>query len=203
MSIVHMPEAISGLVGIILEGTDEARQHAAGAIAHLAVNEEAESIIARSDGVVNALASLLLTGSEGAKEEAAAALENLSYSADSAMLVAQTETVIAGLAMLLHTAKGKGIEKAIGTMQNLAVMADCRVEIASAPRALVGISNVLWSGSPRVQVSPSTLHYSEILSCAWVMLIVRALSGGRGSDHREPGSEQRNPHKCGLHRWRH
>jgi hypothetical protein len=65
MSIVQMPEALSGLVSMILEGSDEAKQHAAGALAHLAVNDEAESIIARSDGVLDALALLLSIGNEG------------------------------------------------------------------------------------------------------------------------------------------
>jgi hypothetical protein len=166
MAIVHMPEAIAGLVAMMAEGPDEAQQHAAGAIAHLAVNEDAESIIVHSGGVLGALAFLLAAGKEGAKEEAAAALESLSYSAESAALVAKTEGVIPGLVQLLHTSKGKAIENGIGALQNLAVMADCRLDIAAAPRALVSIANVLWGGSPKAQVRSIQSQRLRLRACS-------------------------------------
>ena len=171
-----MPGAISGLVSMMFEGKDEAKQHAAGALAHLAVNEEAESMIVHSEGVLDALVSLLSTGSEGSREEAAAALENISFSEESAIKIARTDGAIHGLAMLLHTGKGKALENAIGALQNLVVMAYfCHKDIASAPGAISGITNVLWSGSPKAQVRIPNLEmprYSQSLKFSGSAMII-------------------------------
>ncbi|MGB1606900.1 MAG: hypothetical protein ACPIOQ_79970, partial [Promethearchaeia archaeon] len=89
LSILQMRatgSSLPGLLAVLREGSDHAKQMVAGALAKLvlqlaAMDEVSASAIAKSPGVLETLALLLSEGSEACKEKATAALHHLSCAA--------------------------------------------------------------------------------------------------------------------------
>ena len=160
LSILQMPatgSSLPGLLAVLREGSDHAKQMVAGALAKLAAMDEVSaSAIAKSPGVLETLALLLSEGSEACKEKATAALHHLSCAAGSSSLVGQTDGVIPGLVLQLHSGNPEAIHSAISALHNLAAIVEFRIEIASAPHALTGICNVLWGRSRKAQEGAAT-----------------------------------------------
>ena len=81
--------AIAPLVTLVQSGTDGQKEHAAGALANLALNAEHQVLIAQA-GAIAPLVTLAQSGTDGQMEHAADALQNLAVNnAENKVLIAQ------------------------------------------------------------------------------------------------------------------
>ena len=112
------------LVAELQSGSDDAKEHAAGALRNLAANADNKVAIAKVDGALAALVALLRDGSAVGKENAAAALGNLAVDDDNEVAIAKVDDALAALVALLRDGSAVGKEKAAGALKNLAFDAD-------------------------------------------------------------------------------
>jgi vacuolar protein 8 len=79
--LIAQAGAIAPLVTLVQSGTDRQKEHAAGALRNLAINDENNVLIAQA-GAIAPLVTLVQSGTDRQKEYAAGALRNLAFNND-------------------------------------------------------------------------------------------------------------------------
>ena len=125
------------LVTLLTTGTTQARENAAGALWHLALEESNQSAIAKCNGI-SPLVTILDDGTEQAHKHAADALARLAISnADNQAQIAKHCVALlsnpsTGAQQRSRVTSG-GCQFASGSLQKYVTTCDCRVALSSSP----------------------------------------------------------------------